>query len=204
MKILIELIKIIATSVVVALLILLATKSYQFHCAPLDAFISQSGIFSFFKVMEWFVVAIVIWLIGVITYFIIKRKRTINILLYFSILTTIAFYSFIINAIKREPETNRELKEVICSKGSGDEMKCTFKALTTDEYNFINSEINHWLPLIPENTDSINIDYFHDDFFGDFRITIEMFIPPGEELDTLKFDKWKKYKNYYLFEDSQS
>ncbi|MBL4755695.1 MAG: hypothetical protein JKY52_19140, partial [Flavobacteriales bacterium] len=172
-------------------------------CGALDAFDGESSVLLFFQTIAKLIIAIFIWLVGVAVFYILKRKKKINIPLYYSILTIVSLYFFIIKAIHREPEVNRDLKEIICAKGSDDGMELRFTFLNRVEYDFINSSSN-WLPALPEGADSINIDYYRDSFIGDFHLIIDVSIPIGGELDSTKYPKWEKHENRYRYEDFET
>ena len=144
-------------------------------------------------------IGFVIWIVGFVIYFLIKKRKQINLYVFFSILTIFSFHSFIITALTRVPEKNRELKQVVCNKSTDDGMMLKFYKLKNNEYEFINSKTN-WLPPIPKGADSIDISYFRDDFLGDFHLIIEMVLPFGQELDSIEFTNWIKINGGYRHE----
>jgi len=203
MKKLIELFKIVGTSTVVGFFIIFFTRSNHMHCSALDAFIVESSIEVTINLIKVFFLIVLIWITGLIAYFFIKIKKQVNTFLYFSILTAIAFHFFIFKAITRQPEENRELKQEICRKSSDDGMMLNFKKLNKTEYDFINSK-RKWLPTIPPESKSVEIEYYRDNFLGDYHLQIHLTLKEGEQLDTTKHKKWKLYEKRYYYEDSKN
>ena len=194
--------KIIGTSAIVAFSIILLTKNNHFSCSALDAFSSNSSFIIIFKAIHLLAIAIGIWIAGLIVFLFIRKKKEINIYLYFTLITTLSLSQLIWFAIGRIPEENRQLKEQICEKSSDDGMQLRFRKLTKDEYDFINSETK-WLPEVPNQTKQINIDYFRDDFLGDFDLKIELELIENKSVDSLNFPNWTKRNGKYYYEDFQ-
>jgi len=203
MKKALELLKIIGTSVIVGVSILWLSKSDNYSCTALDAFSSESSFGLMIKAFKLLVIGVGIWILGLIGFFVIRRKRRLNIYLFFTVITALSLSPIISLAINRTPEKNRQLKEIVCSKSEDDGMQLNFKELTKEEYDFVNSETN-WLPQIPKNSKSINIDYYRDDFLGDFHLTIELELPNNEKIDSLNFPKWFQSNGKYYYEDYQN
>jgi len=202
MKTIINILKIVGTSIVIGIFILFVTKSNHFSCPALEIFSNESSFSLMIEAIKMLFLSIGIWLIGLILFLIVRKKKKINIYLYFTIITIITLSPLIYNAIKRSPERNRSLKEEICKKGNDDGMMLTFKQLNKKEYNFINSETN-WLPSIPNETKSINIDYYRDDFLGDFDLNIELELEENEKIDLVNFPGWTSDKGKLYYQDYQ-
>lgn len=200
MKLIVEILKIIGLSVTVGLSVLFFSKSNHFSCSALNAFDNESSIVLFFNFIKEMLIAFGIWFIGLITYFIIKKKKRISLFLYFPLLTVISLHSFIVTAATREPEENRTLKQQICSKSTDDGMILTFLDLNKDEYDFINLKTK-WLPVVPIGSEIINIEYYRDDFLGDYDLKIELKLRSEERLDTLKYPKWTFDGTTYHYEE---
>jgi hypothetical protein len=187
MKLFVKFLKIICLSAAIGFIVLLLSKSNHFNCSALDAF--DNDFVFFFVLIKRLLVALGIWLIGLIAYFLIKKEKRISLLLYFSLLTIISLHSFIIAAFTREPERNRSLKQQICNKSTDDGMMLTFLNLDKDEYDFINSK-KKWLPAVPNTTEIINLTYYRDEFLGDYDLIIDLKLRLDERIDTLKYPKW--------------
>jgi len=199
MKVLIELIKIIAVTIIVGYLILNLTQNDYVYCEAIDEFSNSSiGIFDYLGVI---LLAFIIWIAGFVIYFLIKKKKKLNIYLYFSILTLIAFHSFIYNEFTRAPEQDREIKIRICEKSTDDGMQLNIKKLNKNEYDYINK--TNWLPSLPNETKSVNVKYYRDHFLGDFHLIIDLEIPLGQKLDTTVYSKWTFNGKTYRFEEYQ-
>ena len=137
MKGLIEFLKIVGTTAIVGLLILFFTKGKHFSCEALDAFSDESMFDLLFEALKVVLIALAIWAVGLLVYFVTGINNRINTFLYFIVLTTISLHFFIVKAIVSPPEKHRELKEIICSKSSDDGMELEFKKLTKKEYDFV-------------------------------------------------------------------
>jgi hypothetical protein len=197
MKGLIEFLKIVGTTAIVGIVILFFTKDNHFSCGALDAFSNESAgwLFVAFKTV---LIVLTIWIVGLLAYFIMGVLNRINTFLYFAILTTMALHYFIFKAIVRSPEEHRELKEVICNKSSDDGMELEFIKLTKIEYDYVNSKTK-WLPAVPDNTETIDVKYFRDDFFGEYHLEVELSLPKEVRIDSAKFSEWKLQENKYVY-----
>jgi len=200
MKLFIEILKIIGISVATGLIILYFTKNNHFSCSALDAFSNEPSIALFFDFLKTILIAFGIWIVGLILYFALRKKKKINLLFYVSLLTTISLYSFMVKAVTRQPEGNRKLKQEICEKSTDDGMMLNFLSLNKAEYDFINSKTK-WLPTIPEVSESVDINYWRDDFFGEYSLIIELTIPIGQTLDSITYPKWTLNGRKYMFEE---
>lgn len=198
MKRFIELLKITGLSIAFGALIIYFTKSGHFRCSALDVFSDESSIYSFFEILKTVLIAIGIWTIGLILFYMLKQIKKISILLYFPLLTVIALHSFIIKASTREPEENRLLKQEVCSKSTDDGMLLNFYGLNKEEYDFINSK-SQWLPSVPSESEIINIEYFRDGFVGDYDLQIELKLRSEEKLDSIKYPDWTFDGTVYHF-----
>lgn len=197
MKKLIEISKIIGLSVGIGGMILLLTANYHFSCSALDAFSGVSSFGTFFIMAERLLTALGIWFVGLIAFFVIKKKRAMNLFAYFALLTAIALHSFIITAIKRPVEDNKAMKQAICAKASDDGMTLTFTNLTTAEYALIDAKQN-WFPIIPKSTESIDIQCFKDG--RDFHLIIDVSLHGNAQLDSITYPSWVYNDGKYRFE----
>ena len=199
-----DLLKIIGTSTIVAILILWLSKNDHYSCPAIDAFSSESSFGLMLKAFKLLAIGLGIWLIGLLGFFVIRNITIqLNIYIFFAVITTLSLSPILSIAINRTPETNRQLKITICSKSEDDGMWLNFKKLTKEEYDFVNSE-THWLPKIPENSNNININYYRDDFLGDFHLSIDLELSSSEIMDSLSYPKWIKSKGKYYYEDYQN
>ena len=85
---------------------------------------------------------------------------------------------------------------MICNKADDDGILLHFKNLTNTEYNLINGE-QKWLPAIPEEASSVNIEYFRD--LAGFSLTIQLTLPLDYQLDTVNFQNWKREVERYTY-----
>jgi hypothetical protein len=200
MRLFLEILKIIGVSVATGLAILYFTKNNHISCSAIDAFSNEPSLALFFDFLKTILIALGIWIVGLIIYFVIRKKKKIKLLFYFSLLTTISLHSFIVKATTRQPEENRKLKQEVCSKSNDDGMMLNFLNLNKTEYDFINSKTK-WLPTIPEVSESVDINYWRDDFFGEYSLIIELTIPIGQKLDSIAYPKWTLNGRKYMFEE---
>jgi hypothetical protein len=203
MKLFLEILKIIGLSTVVGFLVYCLILSTDFSCSALDTFYNESVYEHFFHILKKLLIAFGIWISGIIIYFKIKKKKLINLLVFISLLTILSLYSFIIKAVSRIPDKNKELKQEVCRKSTDDGMWLEFNNLSKIEYDFINSK-NKYLPSVPEESDTINIKFYRDSFLGDFDLNIELKLKPDESLDTIKYPNWYFDGKIYHFNDFQN
>jgi hypothetical protein len=143
-----------------------------------------------------------ILVVGSISYVFISKKKKINIILYFVILSIITSSYFIREIYLKIIDHNKEIKTRICEKSTDDGMTCKMKGLTIEEYNFIPNK--SLLPKIPDFSEKININFYRDDFLGDYNLTIRILIPKNMILDSIKNPGWTKVPNkegnYIIYE----
>lgn len=199
MKRFIEILKIMTISIVMGIIVLIVTKSHYISCSGLEVFNKSSSYASMFGIG----VAFGIWIIGFILYYSIKKKKKIYLLIYFPLLTIISLHQNISEVVHREPEKDRAIKQQICNKSSDDGMMLIYLNLDKTEYDFINSK-SKWLPEVPLGAKEININYYRDDFLGDFSLKIELRLKKGERLDVNKFPEWILNGSTYSYQRFQT
>lgn len=193
-------IKIVGTSLIVGFLVLYLRPRPEQICLAVDYFVSNtSDGQDFISFIKHTGLAILLWTIGFLIWSTSKVKKYVNLILYFIILSIGSMSGIIYNSINT-PRIFPVLALNICNKATGDYSDITFKNLEFHEYQFLNAR-DEWMPNIPRNANSINIDYYHDSFIGDFDLTIDFKLPPGEELDSLEFSGWDKVGDSYRFNE---
>lgn len=177
-----------SVSVFVVLKILNNLVSHA-SCSQLHAFDGGS---SFVEAFTGFLLMIFIFIIGLITYFIIRMWVTVNPIIYFVFITIIASHDISINIYNNlvTKDVDRVIKTSICNKSSDDGMECEFKKLNIEEYNYIQHN-NKWLPIAPSTTQDVTILYYRDDFLGDYNLNIRIKVAQKEKLDSIDFPKWE-------------
>jgi hypothetical protein len=66
---------------------------------------------------------------------------------------------------------NGKIEAAICAKSSYDGMITRSNLLEIEEYRFLQHEF-FLLPPLPTTADSIDVIYYHDNFLGDYRLTV--------------------------------
>jgi hypothetical protein len=158
-------------------------------CVALYAF-DGFGIREFIKGIMLLLLMIFVLLIGSAAYVFISRKIKINIILYFVILSLITSSYFIRGIYFKLKDQNKGIKARICEKSVDNGMTCKMKGLTIEEYHFLPNK--SLLPKIPDFSEKINIDFYRDDFLGDYILTIRILVPKEKMLDTIQNPGWTK------------
>jgi hypothetical protein len=122
----------------------------------------------------------------------------------------IADYPSVIQVTKGISVENRNIRKSICQKSTDDGQIFKVENLKFDEYNFYSNKTS-WFPKIPISGDSISIEYYRDDFLGDYSLQIKM--KTTEQIDSKKWKEYnmyiskppwiKKMKNWYIYESGQ-
>lgn len=174
------LIGIVVVSLVIGCLII-ANNYLDKSCLALSAFEALS-IINFFKALVVLGLLFIILIVGFVIFFAFLKSKRINIILYFSILALIVSSPIIKNLIYAINDKEGDIKESICKKAVDDGMFCKMQDLSYDEYLFITQD--SWLPSIPKSSKNISIEYYRDDFLGDYYLIINLWIPKdSNELD---------------------
>ncbi|MEC3907842.1 hypothetical protein VOI54_12505 [Tamlana sp. 2201CG12-4] len=206
----IEFLKIIAVSAITSLIwFILPTRTTKetdgVDCDTLIEFYNIDYISDFFQILLILVVIVVTWIVGVLIYYYLRRKRKINIYLYFTVATLISLSTMYFKPKEKKNIVNisPEMKNVICKKGSDDGMFLQLDNLTNNEYEYLRS-LKKWWPEIPNEANSINVEYYRDDFLGDFSFDINLDLPNIIEIDSIKYPEWTKIDGKYHFSKSQN
>jgi len=153
---------------------------------------------------------IIIFIVGILLFLLfrkkIRHKKYDKIkLIYFAILPLFVFhYQFLLipnNII------NRSTVHSICEKSSTDGMTTHSKNINLSEYNFLQDKL-FLLPNIPNTSDSIDLDYYHDGFLGDFSLDVTFACDIYSRIDILdkrwsvtKINKVNKKKHIYYHDN---
>jgi hypothetical protein len=194
-------IKIIGVSMITAVLIIRLLPKSEHICDAVDYFVGSlnrglPGLFFLIKAG----IAVILWTLGTLFWSHTRISKRINIYLYFFLVSVFSMSGIIHSALNSPQNTIPEVAVNICNKATGDFQELSFVNLTVEEYNYLNSR-DKWMPSIPTVADSLNIEYYHDSFIGDFDLTIDFVLPKGMSLDTLEFSKWTKAGGVYKFND---
>ena len=93
----------------------------------------------------------------------------------------------------------------ICQKGTDDGMELTLDKLTPQEYAYITN--GKWPVHLPAGAQSASIDYWRDNWFGEYSIQVHASIPADSFALASADSTWKLVENkpkrqVYLYEDS--
>lgn len=133
----------------------------------------------------------IILIAGFVIYLKIQKTGKVNVILYFMILSLIISIQNIKGIYNHYIDRAKKIKEQICNKSTDDGMLCEFKDLTCEEYFFISKDSK--LPIIPDNSKDITIHFFRDDFFVDYNLVIDIWIPEQKSESNIVKD-WTKTK----------
>jgi hypothetical protein len=147
-------------------------------CSALSAF-QPNSIKDFFRALQLFGLLFLVLVIGFVIYFRLLRTKRINFSLYFMILSLIVSYPSIKGIYNNLVDKDRDIKARICEKSIDDGMLCTMKDLNYEEYLFVSK--HSWLPPISDLSKNISIEYFRDDFIGDYNLIINIWIPENSK-----------------------
>ena len=179
---------IVITTAIVALLFI-AKELTTIRCPELYVFTD----FSFSKIMFLIIILIIffiIWLVGLILYLKFERVKRLNIILYFGLLATFSSIPLISNIYMNISDPDRQLKKEICEKLHDDGMNFQATKLTILEYRFL-TQSNSWIPNVPDDSKEIDIEYYRDDFLGDYSLSIIFTLSNGSILDSTIYPNWK-------------
>lgn len=182
---------------------LLITLSFVFTLLIIEITTDNNCIsispFEYTSIFEWLFIKVIIiflsiiWFIVYVIYYKMSKKRKLNPFLIFGLVSILISFGLIQSIVINITDQNIELKKAICAKAKDDGMMCEINSLSYEEYQFFSNY--GWFPQIPKETEKINIDYYRDDFLGDFILNIEIFIPKNETIDSIELKEWEKTKN---------
>jgi len=166
--------------------VLVSLKEFVTHtgCSALSVF--DSG--NLGQSIEILLTFILIYVTGFALYLLLVIWFDLKAFPFFILLTLVSSYELTFS-IYRDITTTDEnvaIKKSICEKATDDGMFCKFKNLNLSEYQFLTSGYE-WIPQIPTSTQNINIDFYRDDFLGDYNLTITI---KSTELDTSILSGW--------------
>ena len=189
-------------------LLIFINSKMSVTCLELSVFKGDS-LFQFLSVLKLLGIMIAIWSAGMILFFSWKKIQRINFFTYFTILSLISAFPIIKSIYYNISDNNEDIKNQICIKANDDGMICTMTSLTLKEYNFI-IEDSPWIPKIPYSTNDISINYYRDDFLGDYDLTIKIIVMEARNINPKEYPRWvlvKKNKNntaIYSYNEGQS
>ncbi len=159
-------------------------------CLALSAFrLNSISVFLFSLVVLG--AFVIILLAGFIIYFKYLTAIKVNLIVYFLSLSLIVCIPLIKNIFDLLTDQHRVIKDSICEKSTDDGMICLMSNLTYDEYCYLSD--NTWLPSIPGSSENIAIEYYRDDFIGDFSLAISIWLP-NDQIQDIDFEKWDSVK----------
>ncbi|MFK7787756.1 MAG: hypothetical protein AB8B56_21725 [Crocinitomicaceae bacterium] len=159
------------------------------NCPQTEIFTGDS-LYLFLKSLVIFIIGCIIWIFGYL--FFLKFERWHGIVKkYFILLTILASFPLANSIWENSFSSDRQLSQSICSKSSDDGMFCSMDRLTFDEYMYLYNK-SEWLPLIPSHSESVMIDYYRDDFLGDYWFSLWIEIPARPKFDSIEFSQIKK------------
>ena len=159
------------------------------NCPQTDIFTGDS-LYLFVKSFGVFIIGCLIWTFGYLFFLKFERWHSI-VKKYFILLTILASFSLVNSIWTNSFSSDRQLSQSICSKSSDDGMFCSMDRLTFNEYMYLYNK-SEWLPLIPSHSESVIIDYYRDDFLGDYWFNMWIEIPARPKFDSMKFSQLKR------------
>ena len=207
MKILREILIILATSALTVFIISLLIKDTRYVCDSYNAFGNGSSFMDFIDSLTNILIAISTWSLGLLIFMLFKLYLKINSWLFAILLTLVSTPHFIINRFNREPVQHQNLELAICNKATDDGMVLNMNNLTNEEYQHLIEKSGNWLPMLPIPTNKIDVEYYRDGgFIGDFEIIISIPILTSKapEIDTVAHPNWQlsdsilEYKEYQM------
>ncbi|MCI5056168.1 MAG: hypothetical protein MRY83_08670 [Flavobacteriales bacterium] len=129
-----------------------------------------------------------IFLIGIVLFIVLRKRLKLNIIGYFLILSVFSSFGISLKIIENFRDRD-EFKKNLCDKIQDDGMMCKMNNLNLVEYKFLTKDHN-WIPNVPESTEEISIQYFRDDFLGDYDLSITIAVPEKRKIDSSNFPKW--------------
>ncbi len=159
------------------------------NCTQTDIFTGDS-LYLFIKSFIVFIIGCLIWTFGYLFFLKFERWHSL-VKKYFILLTILASFPLVNSIWKNSFRSDRQLSQSICSKSSDDGMFCSMNRLSFDEYMYLNKK-SEWLPLIPPHSESVIINYYRDDFLGDYSLNMWIDLPVRPKFDSIKFSQFKK------------
>ncbi len=129
----------------------------------------------------------VVFFIAGFTFFILIKKKICSEIyiktkyIYFAALPVLVFH----NQFLQIPEniSNRSIELSICEKSWSNGLQTNSKTLNQKEYKYLKHQLL-LLPDLPQSADSIDINYYRDNFLGEFILTIHFLCDNLEPIDT--------------------
>jgi len=159
------------------------------NCPLTDIFTGDS-LYLFLKSFAVFIIGSLIWIFGYL--FFVKFERWHGVVKkYFILLTILASFPLVNSIWTNSFSSDRQLIQSICSKSTDDGMFCSMDRLTFNEYMYLYQK-SGWIPLIPSHSENVIINYYRDDFLGDYSFNMWIELPARPKLDSIKFSQFKK------------
>lgn len=159
------------------------------NCPQTDIFTGDS-LYLFVKSFVVFIIGCIIWTFGYLFFLKFERWHSIA-KKYFISLTILASFSLVNSIWTNSFSSDKQLIQSICSKSSDDGMFCSMNRLTFNEYMYLHKK-SQWIPLIPSLSDNVIIEYYRDDFLGDYSFNLWVELPARPKFDSIKFSQFKK------------
>lgn len=178
---------IILTSILIPIIIyfILEFFSTSVYCEELSGYYYDD-----FKVISGFIKYIFFLLglfgSGVLAFYLLKKyvpaflNRYVQVA-YIVLLWGIAFYPMFRTIIQNH--NNASLVSSLCNKTTGTIMHVKSTNITYNEYKYLQGKLV-LLPDISSQSDSIQIDYYHDGFLPDFLLNIRYRVPVNDPTET--------------------
>lgn len=148
------------------------------------------SLYLFVKSFVLVIFGVFIWIVGYLVFLKFEGWH-VAVKKYFILLTILASFPLVHSIWENSFSSNRKIHQSICNKSSDNGMFCSIDRITVEEYMYL-SDKSGWLPLIPSSAESIIIDYYRDDFLGDYWFSMWVEIPTGSKFDSIQFPHLKK------------
>ena len=160
------------------------------------------------KIIFQLIIKLIIFIVGIIVFLLVRKFVKFNNYrlfkkIYFIVFSLSIFYAQIYKISQSVLHLKKEYS--ICSKSTTEGLTTKSNSLNLSEYNYLYSKF-HLLPDLPSTSDSININYYTDNFLGDYMLDIQFRCKGSAHIDTadhhwmiLNVDKKNniQYANYY-------
>lgn len=181
--------KIVHISLLTFLTLLGLNWMLNVNCPQTETFTGDS-LYLFVKSLVLFLVGGLIWTVG---YLLFRKFNNAPQLVkkYFILLTVLASFSLVHSIWTSTFSSDKRLIQSICNKSSDDGMFCTMNRLSFDEYMYLQKK-SGWLPQMPSHCENVILNYYRDDFLGDYFLNIWVELPIYPKFDSTQFPQWKK------------
>ncbi|MES2268363.1 MAG: hypothetical protein V4520_16490 [Bacteroidota bacterium] len=139
-------------------------------CAALDTYLPADFGYAFSALA----VMILTFVLGFIFYAFVLMKLLTNKLFKYGYWILLPVFIFIRPLLSVQGKfAYRDIKHSICNKSTGSGLEAKSKSLSLYEYNYLRSRYTLF-PNVPKTAKEIDINYYVDDFLGDFSLEISL------------------------------